>query len=221
MKYGNMLLDALLTDAKKNGKKSVMTSLQWGWIWPGFFVHSDKDIEFAKKTGARLAPGELYVELSCREINAEILNTGDPNYYSKSIKIKHYEDKAFKSLQYLLKYEFGTGWTHEVLNKVSTDFECFNGYGLASAYNPMDVFIVYYNDELCGFCIVQSQTGTNQSFFGPIGLTENMRGNGIGKFLTFEALDYLKKMGKNKVGLWTNVKIYNAFTLCIYRPYGT
>jgi GNAT superfamily N-acetyltransferase len=49
------------------------------------------------------------------------------------------------------------------------------------------------------------------SFFGPIGIDPDFRRMGIGSQLLFDAIDYLKDKGKEKMGLWATERNYNRF----------
>ncbi|MCP4111333.1 MAG: GNAT family N-acetyltransferase [Desulfobacteraceae bacterium] len=207
---GQKLIAALLLEAVNSEKKGVVTSLQWGGIWPGIMSHSKEQIDLFSKTGAEFRTGEIFIELDIRQTTGMSF-TEKAFHKLFGVTIRHYENTDFESLHHLLSKEFGVGWTHEVLNKVNKDFECFNGYGLASPYNPNDVFVVSNKNEIFGFCIVQSGTGTKQGFFGPVGLVQNMRGKGIGSLLFIEAVNYLKSKGKEQIGLWTNETIYSSF----------
>jgi len=204
---GQKLFDELVAVAQKNNIQSIKTSLQWCGIWPGIFSHWDKAILFCQKTGGTQKKGEIFLEL---DLFKEFQPIDFKTNLKKSIVLRQFKYKDIHSLSHFVQ-KFGAGWLHEVLNKVSGEYEFFNGYGLSSPYNPEDVFVAEHNNTICGFCIVQSNTKSDMAFFGPIGVQKNMRKHGIGASLLFKSIQYLKKKGNRRLGLWTNMDIFDTF----------
>lgn len=203
---GRELIQTLVAIAKNEGHKLVQTSLQWAGIWPGIFSHWKDTLAFCQKTGGTIKPGEIFLELDLQQPLSDI-----PYHDITNCKIRPYLAQDFDALQQLVTNHFSIGWQQEVLNKVNTQFESFNGYGLASPYCPEDVLVVETQTGICGFCIVQSTSDDEMSFFGPIGIEPRWRGKGIGNQLLLEAIHYLRTKGKTKMGLWTNQTIYQKF----------
>jgi GNAT superfamily N-acetyltransferase len=199
---GQALINELVTEARIQGKKLVKTSLQWAGIWPGILSHWKNEIGFCQKTGGQLKPGELFIEVDLQQA----LSRRDSNAI-----VRPYSASDFEALQELLVKNFSVGWTHEVFNKVCRHFDNFNGYGLAFPYCPEDVLVAESQKGICGFCVVQSTTDDKMSFFGPIGIDPDFRRMGIGSQLLFDAIDYLKDKGKEKMGLWATERNYNRF----------
>ena len=60
------------------------------------------------------------------------------------------------------------------------------------ANKPISVFIAVENQEIVGFSAYEC---TRRNFFGPTGVSEAMRGRGIGRALLLAALEGLREMG--------------------------
>jgi len=217
--FGRELINNLILTAKDSNKKSIITSLQWSGIWPGIFVNWKDSIKFCKKTGGEIKSGEIFLEIDLLDIPVDkyIKNTAD-----NSILIRPYHNDDFQNLKKIAG-QFGTGWLHEILNKVSHQYDSFNGYGLTNTYNLNDVIVAENYDGLCGFCIVQSNNSNIISFFGPVGILQKYRKRGIGSLMFFKAVKYLKSIGKKKMGLWTSQKIFENFykKLGFYKTFET
>jgi len=103
-----------------------------------------------------------------------------------------------------------------VMSKVDETFESFNGYGLSKTYRPNDLIVVIFQNKICGFCIVQSQTNNEMAFFGPVAILKEHRGKQLGGIILEKVVEYLQGLKKTKMGLWTNDVIYQKF----YKHYG-
>lgn len=207
--YATGVFQELFNYAKNNGISKITTSLQWGGIWPGVFTQFSDFLAFSKKRGGTIKSGELFLELETK------------NFQKKEIKLNNYQIRFFKEsdreklFQYLTQ-RFGIGWQCEVMSKIDQHVEPFNGYGLSNVYCPNDVLIVSYQNQLCGFGIVQSQTNHEMAFCGPLEISQEHRGQQLGGLLLEKVVDYLQGLQKTKIGLWTNQAIYEKF----YQPYG-
>jgi len=73
---------------------------------------------------------------------------------------------------------FGAGWASE----------CDVAFG----NQPVSCFIATSSGRLVGFCCSES---TCKNFFGPMGVAESHRGQGIGKALTLSCLQAMAHMG--------------------------
>ncbi len=203
--YESRLINHILDVATENNCEKVVTSLQWGGVWPGIPKHWHKTRSLFEQSGGIMSDGELYLELN---LNSFKLKT---NPDLGDYEIIFYKSSYFEALKLFLMENFSVGWQYEVLSKVNAEIEPFNGYGLGKTYNPSDVIIVKRGNKICGFCMVQSQMKNPLAFFGPIGLAVEHRGKGLGSFLLQFTLEYLKSLGKLQLGLWTNHEIYQRF----------
>jgi predicted GNAT family N-acyltransferase len=207
--YGKQFFQYLFDYAKNNGIHKIMTSLQWGGIWAGVFTQLGDFIKFSQKIGGEIKTGELFLEL-------EINNFKKQELFSNNYEIRFFKVSDRKELFQYLKQNFGIGWQCEVMSKVDKTFEPFNGYGLSNVYQPHDVLIVSFQNQLCGFCIVQSETDHEMAFFGPVEISKEHRGNQLGGIILEKVVEYLQSLKKTKIGLWTNDVIYEKF----YKNYG-
>ncbi|MFM8347418.1 MAG: GNAT family N-acetyltransferase [Bacteroidota bacterium] len=73
---------------------------------------------------------------------------------------------------------FGSGWASE------TD--------VAFSYQPISCFIALKDGNIAGFAVYDA---AYRNFFGPTGVEENLRGNGLGKILLMECLLAMRAQG--------------------------
>lgn len=211
---GKQLITELLNYARSLHKEKIITSLQWIGVWPGLLSTHKQALNICLTSGARITGEDIFLE-------SDINNTID-QLRSETIQplkdtiFRHYQSNDFDSLYRLLAGHFSIGWLHETMSKVSNNFESFNGYGLSATFRPEDIFVVEHESELCGFCVVQSDTDDDLCFFGPMGIEPKCRGKGIGSRLLLKALQYLIHKNKKRVGLWTSESIYRDF----YKRFG-
>ncbi|MEO5355124.1 MAG: GNAT family N-acetyltransferase [Magnetococcus sp. XQGC-1] len=215
---GRMLLHSLLERARREGKRGVATALQWSGIWPGVPAGLTTMEAFCAGTAARLRPGEMYLAK----------NLADPWPQAaldkacslrEEVTMRAYTDRHREGLQALLQELFSVGWQHETLSRIDPAYEPFNGYGLASTYDPVQpgrgVWVVTDRDRLVGFAVVQAGAdGT--AFFGPVGLRPEWRGQGLGSGLLLATARQAQLWGCHTLGLWTSVPLANGF----YRSLG-
>lgn len=207
--YGKQVFEYLFNYAEKNKITKILTSLQWGGIWAGIPTQLNDAILFCQKMGGQIKKGELFLELKIS------------HFVRKKIKLNDYEVRFFEQndkdeLYEHLKQNFGIGWQCEVMSKVDENFEPFNGYGLSHTYQPNDVIMITFENKICGFCIVQSQTTNEIAFFGPLAISKEHRGKQLGGIILEKVVEYLQNLKKTKIGLWTNEVIYEKF----YQDYG-
>jgi GNAT superfamily N-acetyltransferase len=207
--YGKQAFEYLFDVAKNNRINKIITSLQWGGIWAGIPTQLNDAILFCEKMGGEIKKGELFLEL-------ETKNFIEKDVELNNYKIEFFEESNKESLYQHLKQNFGIGWQCEVMSKVDESFEPFNGYGLSNVYQPNDVIVVTFENKICGFCIMQSETDHEMAFFGPIAISKEHRGNQLGGIILEKVVKYLQHLKKTKIGLWTNDVIYEKF----YKNYG-
>jgi len=206
---GKYIFKYLFDYAKNNGIYKIITSLQWGGIFPGIPTQLNGVVLFCEKMGGVIKTGELFLELEMKHFIKKEIRLND-------YKIRFFEEMDKEKLYQHLKANFGIGWQCEVMSKVDKSFEPFNGYGLSNVYQPNDVIVVTFKNEICGFCIVQSKTDHEMAFFGPIAISKEHRGKQLGEIILEKVIEYLQNLKKTKIGLWTNDIIYKKF----YQPYG-
>jgi GNAT superfamily N-acetyltransferase len=81
-------------------------------------------------------------------------------------------------VRFFIESNFSVAWADEV------------SVGFAS--KPVSVFIATSEEEIVGFAAYEC---TRRSFFGPAGVIENARGEGVGKALLLACLWGLREMG--------------------------
>ena len=74
--------------------------------------------------------------------------------------------------------EFSQAWADEI--------------SVAFAYKPVSLYIAIVDKAVVGFAGYEC---TRRNFFGPTGVTDNMRGRGVGKALLIASLWGLREMG--------------------------
>lgn len=73
---------------------------------------------------------------------------------------------------------FGTGWASEA--------------DVSFSYQPISCFIAVHSQKVIGFACYDS---CYRNFFGPTGVDEHFRSQGIGKALLFESLQAMRSQG--------------------------
>ena len=63
---------------------------------------------------------------------------------------------------------------------------------VAFSRQPVSCIVAIKNKEIAGFVCFET---TSKNFFGPTGVQEKYRGEGLGKLLLFLAMDAMKEMG--------------------------
>lgn len=215
---GRHLLQSLLATAAAEGKQGVVTSLQWAGIWPGMPVGLDAMRAFCLHTGAALSPGEIYLEKTLQEPEA---NDGEEGpLFQDGMRVVSYGHIHQEGLGVLLKEQFSVGWQQETLSRIDPAYEPFNGYGLADTFDPVapgrGVLVAEYAGQVAGFCVVQAGEAPLTGFFGPIGLWPRWRGRGWGSRLMRAAIQYARGLGWERLGLWTSAPLADGF----YIPLG-
>jgi ribosomal protein S18 acetylase RimI-like enzyme len=209
LECGKRLLTNFSKIARLSDKSRVITSLQWSGVWPGVLSVDRNTRKVLQSTGGQFTKGGVFAQSSISDLIAICKIKCCP--LPSGIRIRPYLDSDLPGLRQLLHHHFSVGWLHETLSKVDHNIENFNGYGLVKTFCPDDVFIVAKGSTVCGFCVVQSVTYDNTSFFGPIGLAPEIRDQGIGHCLMLKAVEYLSNQGKVTTSLWTNESIYRRF----------
>ena len=77
-----------------------------------------------------------------------------------------------------VEQEFSIAWADEI--------------SVGFANKPVSVYIATFESDVVGFAAYEC---TRRSFFGPMGVREDMRGRGVGKVLLIACLSGLREMG--------------------------
>lgn len=85
-----------------------------------------------------------------------------------------------KTIQRWIEVNFSAGWASEVLPAISR------------TPSTMMIAIDESNGKLAGFCVWDC---TALGFLGPVGVTEECRGTGVGKAVTIEVLHSMREQG--------------------------
>ncbi|QDU32767.1 Acetyltransferase (GNAT) family protein [Poriferisphaera corsica] len=104
---------------------------------------------------------------------------------AEGIELKMFEDKYAFSLLDFLRKEFAGDWASVIVDKIKkgTDDE---------------IIVATKDEEVLGY--VQ----WNGSHFGPFGVSEKLRGKGIGSILFWQVVEQMKKAGEHFIWLgWT------------------
>src|SRR2546425_12480513 len=82
---------------------------------------------------------------------------------TRQIGIRRAQPFEISKLREFVERDFSVSWADEVT--------------VGFAAKPVNVFIATFEREIVGFAAYEC---TRRGFFGPTGISENMRGNGIG-----------------------------------------
>ncbi|MEO5340920.1 MAG: GNAT family N-acetyltransferase [Magnetococcus sp. MYC-9] len=216
--FGRRILNSLLEQAAQEGREGVATSMQWAGIWPGIPAGLTAMHRFCDRTGASLRPGESYLVRDLRAAWPLTCAARRP-IDQEGVKLLACTPSHHASLRVLLQEQFSMGWQHETLSRIDPGYEPFNGYGLATTWEPgqagRGIWIAEHWGEVVGFCVVQ-QDAEGACHFGPIGLRLAWRGRGLGTRLLRTAADEVVRAGGDSLGLWTSALLAGGF----YAPLG-
>jgi GNAT superfamily N-acetyltransferase len=94
------------------------------------------------------------------------------------IVIRRAQPFEISRVQSFVEQHFNTPWADEI--------------SVGFSYKPVTVFLAILEKEIVGFAAYEC---TRRAFFGPEGVSETMRGRGIGKALLLACLQGLREMG--------------------------
>ncbi len=86
-------------------------------------------------------------------------------------------------------------WDRERMRGFVT--ECFGGLWAVEAdrafnHSPISAYVAVHRTEIVGFAVYEC---TRRGFFGPTGVREDLRGQGLGAVLLFRCLESMREMG--------------------------
>ncbi len=207
---GKQLLDIITNNFGNNGVKEItLSAYSPNYFTPGVDKRYIEGKNFFESNGYihKNDAVSMSVDLFRHQINVEKLLDKQKE---KGIYIKRFEDSYALNLLNFAQKEFGGGWTRNILLALESNNACDR------------IFIaVNKNDEIVGF--VMRAIDGNDSRFGPIGVDEHYRSNGLGGCLLEVLLDDLIKRGiYYSFFLWTsgdNIKFYKNHEFNTYREY--
>ncbi len=198
-------LSATMDNLKGAGFETVVIGMDPDHILPGCPLAFDHLLKVLIKFG--FEPGGTYFDTERDLLGYEApceLNRNDG-------KFKDCESIALASLEEFFQREFPGRWRHDVMRKVSLDGDL------------RDVFVFEREGKIHGFAMTQCQTskrkisgahwslalGENWAALGPIGISKDFRGQGLGDQMLGFALNQLQSRGARRTIIdWTTLDHY-------------
>jgi GNAT superfamily N-acetyltransferase len=191
---GGKLLERIIAYLKRQKVKSVWVSTYApNYFWPGVDEAAyPAAIAFLKKHDFEIVTRPLAMEacLSNFSIPADILSWEEA-LASQGVRICPIKPEYVPGLLDFIEREFGSDWQR--LARESVIEIC------KDQLSPSNMFIAIANEKCVGFCRHEGER------FGPLGVTQQERGKGIGSILLFRCLEAMKAKGFSKAWMmWTN-----------------
>lgn len=200
---GSSLLEKVVNEVKKMGKKEIHIGQDLGNFFPGIPCDFDNlTAPFLEKCGFKML-GYTHDLLLKRPFNKEIIVKNDLEY--RYAKLTDKDD-----LLNFMEKNFPGRWTFELKEYYKNETK-FNNY-----------FIARNKEKVLGFVRVNSKENENISYninwydrfddligIGPLGIDKEERGKGISKEMISILLKELSSQGKNEILIdWTSLLVY-------------
>jgi len=215
---GSFMYNRAETEIKSMGIKTLIVAGEMKSFFSGIPEPSQESKMFFSKLGFELNDINHY------DLTADISTIDFDNF---SVKINHTEEfvtrpmttRDIPEMERFFDKEFPGRWKFEIMQDVK------NGV------NFNHVLLLCRGKVVCGFCKVyvshsendmfSTQLGSNWGSLGPIGISEDVRGMGLGNRILCDSLKHLKALGAHNVNIdWTILKdFYGQFGFTPWRTY--
>ena len=200
---GSLLLEKVVDEAKKMGKKMIQIGQDLGNFFPGIPCDFDNlTAPFLEKRGFKML-GYTHDLLIKEPFNKEIVIKNDLDYRYATLSDK---DELLK----FMEKNFPGRWNFELKEYYKNETK-FNNY-----------FIARNEEKVVGFVRVNRKENENISYninwydrfddligIGPLGVDKDERGKGISKEMLSVLLKGFADQGKNEVMIdWTGLLVY-------------
>lgn len=204
-------------ELKKAGVKKIMAAGELNNIFSGIPSPSLENMQFFAGLGFYLNDDNHYdVTADVSAIDFERLTVKKDD--SPAFVTKPFSEGDGAKLNRFLHQEFPGRWQFEVMRY------------LEQGGDPGQVLLLCRDQEIKGFSKIQishgggifaEQLGDFWGTLGPIGISKDLRGTGLGSRILFDALHYLKKQGTRNVNIdWTVLTgFYGKFGFVPWRTY--
>lgn len=185
---GQQLLNGVLDYFKKNKRKQIyVASYVPNYFFPGVDVEKyEEAVRFLQKNGFEekmrvLGMGNQLQDMVTPEKARKKLN----QLQERGIEIKGFEKKYTYELLSFLRREFPGDWAGNIVEKIK-------------AGTGDQIVIAVKDQQVLGYCQFEG------SHFGPFGVSEKLRGEGVGSLLYWYVVEMMKKRGYHFIWLaWT------------------
>lgn len=214
--WGGRLYGRAEEALKKAGIKKVILGGEANNFFSGIPQPEPRKIEFFRKQGFVLNEEEHYdlmADVSAIDFEKYGALAGEEGKFSYRPCKKTDRD----ALDAFFAKSFPDRWRYEVMGYV-------DGGG-----DPGNVIALMDGDGVAGFCKInisdsrdnETLYGVNRGSLGPIGISEDVRGRGLGRSLLLASLKELKRRGARNVLIdWTILKdFYGQFGFTPWRTY--
>jgi len=202
---------------RATGIKQIILAGEMNNFFSGIPAPDTASSEFFKKMGFTLND-ENHFDLMNDVSKLDFDRLQVPAYIKEDYITRAVKTEEFEALDQFLNKVFPGRWEKEVM-----DYLNHGG-------NPQYMMGLFKDQEIKGFCRVSLQTepddysmyfGDYWGSLGPIGISPDIRGCGLGNRILGDALKYLKKIGAHNVNIdWTVLrKYYGQFGFEPWRTY--
>lgn len=222
---GHALLDQALPILKEKGYTNLTFGMDNGHFFPGLPVEAESLADLLRAAGFTQPAGQS-VDLERDLHDYEIPAVFAEPLARADVHVNRCEPSDIDALEQFLQREFPGRWWYDTMHKCRVQAE------------PNDVFILRVGGEVEGFAYTQSwrttqipiagcvwnlSLGDRWGGLGPIGVSKNVRGQGLGHALLGAALAALRDAGVRRCIIdWTTlIDFYGAHGFTVNRRYDT
>lgn len=212
---GSKLLSMAESAFKEAGIRKILIAGEMHCFFSGIPQPSAASIEFFKKAGCILSEKlhyDLTYDLSKADYRALPGINHTPVYTTRPAK-----KQDIPKISEFMKTEFPGRWDFEIASCFETD-------------ELSHVLLLWKQDKIKGFCRIrygydtdgiETYLGDNCGALGPIGIANDIRGEGLGKRILYDSLIYLQNLGARRTNIdWTVlVDFYGSFGFTPWRAY--
>lgn len=212
--YGKKLYSAAEGVLKGRQVKKVIIGGEAENFFSGIPQPEDCSVEFFRRNGFIINDSEHYdLMADVSQIDFIVFNQLNDNEGDYTSREASEADR--KPIDLFLGENFPGRWRHEVM-----------GY-LNNGGNPGNIILLLHHDEIRGFCKTftddkeSSISASSYAGLGPVGISSDIRGKGLGRKLLLDSLKLLKRRGAHDVLIdWTILKdFYGQFGFKPFRTY--
>ncbi len=201
---GTKLLDEAAEYFRSKGKKSMWVIVYTGrYFFPGVDLRYEAALRFFEGKGFRRDHVIDDVDLDLKDFQiSDYQKDARRRMTAVDVRIEDYDPSMLDRMREFVREVNMTAWFPEGWER---RFEDRMG----------DKVVALKGDEIVGWASYAPRPGT--TWFGPIAVLEDMRGNGIGSCLLLESVLRMKDAGADRViASWANTPFYlpNGWRIC-------
>lgn len=207
--YGSLLLEKAQDVLKAIGIKKWIVGQDFACFFSGLPEVTEVLCGFFRKNAFDVSEDFVYYDLEGNVQENPLMEAFVAEPFEPHYKVCTY-NKEEAALLSFLQQEFPGRWKYEVETALR----------MGKSHEEITLLWDTENKEIVGFCML-SKEPDGRGKLGPIGISEKVRGKGLGEYFLCKSLFQLKKLGRDRVNIdWTVLtKFYGKFAFLPERTY--